>query len=117
MVEDDPDARLLIEAIFSADPRFTLAGVAESAEAALELAAANKPGIIVLDHGLSGPLSGSDAAPRLKALAPQAKIILFTAYAELQKQAESEPAIDAFLVKNQSTKLLPLAQKLTGLAP
>jgi DNA-binding LytR/AlgR family response regulator len=73
------------------------------------------PGIVVLDHGLAGQLSGMDAAPRLKKLSPQTKIILFTAHAELKAQADQEPAIDAFLLKTESTKLLALAQRLTGL--
>ena len=117
VVEDDPDAQLLIQTIFSLDPRFTLAGFAETAEEAIETARLTTPGIIVLDHGLAGSLSGSDAAPRLKELAPETKIILFTAHADLKSAAEAEPAIDAFLLKTQSTQLLPLAQRLTGLDP
>ena len=117
VVEDDPDAQLLIETIFSFDPRFSLAGMAATAELALAMARTKEPGIIVLDHGLSGRLSGAKAASRLKNLAPQTKIILFTAHAELQTQADAEPSIDAFLLKNQSTRLLALAQRLTGLGP
>src|ERR1035437_6844712 len=74
-----------------------------------------QPGIIVLDHGLSGQLTGLDAAPRLKELAPQAKIIMFTAHANLKTRADNEPAIDGFVLKTESTQLLPLAQRLTGL--
>jgi hypothetical protein len=51
----------------------------------------------------------------LKELAPRAKIILFTAHAELQTRAAPEPAVDAFLLKTDPTELLPLAQRLTGL--
>jgi two-component system, NtrC family, nitrogen regulation response regulator GlnG len=115
VVEDDPDVRFLVETIFSMDSRFRLAAVAESAEEALESARASQPGLFVLDHGLAGALSGIDAAPRLKELVPQTKIILFTAHAELQARAEAVPAIDAFLLKTESTKLLALAQQLTGL--
>jgi len=75
----------------------------------------NRPGIIVLDHGLSGQLTGLDAAPRLKELAPQAKIIMFTAHADLKARADNEPAVDGFVLKTESTQLLPLAQRLTGL--
>lgn len=39
VVEDDPDVQFLIESIFSMDPRFNAADVAESAEAALEWSA------------------------------------------------------------------------------
>jgi len=115
VVEDNPDTQLLVETIFSMDPRFTVAHVADSAEDAVELARRTQPETIVLDHGLSGAMTGTDAAPLLKKAAPNAKIILFTAYGELQARADAEPAIDAFLLKTQSTKLLPLAQLLTGL--
>ena len=115
VVEDDPDVQFLVETVFSMDSRFTLAAVAASAEEALESLRAAQPGIIVLDHGLSGQLTGLDAAPRLKKLAPQAKIIMFTSHADLKARADDEPAIDGFVLKTESTQLLPLAQRLTGL--
>jgi len=117
VIEDDPDVQFLIEAIFSMDPRFTITNVAASAEEALESPPTSEPGIIVLDHGLAGSLPGLAAAPLLKERAPQAKIIMFTAHAALQARADIEPTIDAFLLKTESEKLLPLAQRLIGLGP
>ena len=116
VVEDDPDVQFLVETIFSMDSRFTLAAVAASAEDALESLRTTQPEIIVLDHGLSGQLTGLDAAPRLKELAPQAKIIMFTAHGDLKARVDHEPTIDGFVLKTESTRLLPLAQRLTGLA-
>ena len=115
VIEDDPDVQLLIETIFSMDFRFSAANAAETAEEALESARKTEPGIIVLDHGLAGSLTGLDAAPLPKELAPRAKIILFTAHAELQARAAIEPAVDGFVLKTESTRLLPLAQRLTGM--
>jgi DNA-binding NarL/FixJ family response regulator len=117
VVEDDPDVAFLIETVFAEDGRFSVGGVAASAEEALELARSTEPGIIVLDHGLAGDLTGLAAAPRFKAVAPNAKIILFTAHAELRHPAADEPAIDAFLLKTDISQLLPLAQRLAGLGP
>jgi len=117
VVEDDPDVQFLIETVFSEDDRFSVAVLTASAEDALEVARTTEPGIIVLDHGLAGALTGLEAAPRLKEVAPNAKIILFTAHAELRHFAADEPAIDAFLLKTDISQLLPLAQRLTGLAP
>ena len=117
VVEDDPDVQFLVKSIFSMDPRFTVTNVAESAEEALEAPATSDRGIIVLDHGLAGPLPGLAAAPMLKELAPEAKIIMFTAHAALQARADTQPAIDAFLLKTESEHLLPLAQNLLGLSP
>lgn len=72
------------------------ADVAESAEAALEWSAQTAgPGVIVLDHGLAGSLTGLTAAQRLRELAPLAKIILFTAHAELKALAD---AVDVAMI-------------------
>ena len=117
VVEDDPDIQFLICTYFSLDPRFAVAGATASAEDGFELARTTEPGLIVLDNGLAGELTGIDAAPKFKEVAPNAKIILFTARAELRIRAGDEPAIDAFLLKTDGAQLLPLAQRLTGLGP
>lgn len=117
VVEDDPDIQFLIRTVFSYDVRFSVAGEAASAEDGFELARSSEPGLIVLDHGLAGELKGIDAAPKFKEVVPNAKIVLFTAHAELRVPAGDEPAIDAFLLKTDSAHLLPLAQRLTGLGP
>jgi DNA-binding NarL/FixJ family response regulator len=114
VVEDDPDVRFLIETIFSMDSRFSVPSSAESAEDALEAVRTEEPDIIVLDHGL-GKLNGLEAARQLKELAPQTKIILFTAHAELEARTHDELAIDAFLLKTDTARLLPLAQELTDM--
>jgi DNA-binding NarL/FixJ family response regulator len=117
VIEDDPDVQFLVEAIFAMDPRFSVVQVAESAEDALAGPPTSGPGVIVLDHGLAGPLPGLAAAALLKEKHPQAKIILFTAHAALQARADKDPSIDAFLLKTQSERLLSMAQDLTGLGP
>ncbi|HVE91306.1 MAG TPA: response regulator [Actinomycetota bacterium] len=117
VVEDDTDLQSLIRMVFSEDPRFTVGGAATSAEEGIEMARSAEAGVIVLDNGLIGKLTGIEAAPQFKEVAPLAKIILFTARAELQAQAEEEPAIDAFLLKTDIFELLSLAQQLTGLGP
>ena len=116
VVEDDPDVRFLVETIFSLDSRFSPVDVTETAEQAFEMASTSGPGVMVLDNALAGELSGLEAAPRLKELAPQSKIILFTAHADLQARADAEPAVDAFLLETDSVRLLPLAQRLTGVS-
>lgn len=113
IVEDDPDIQSLIEVIFSMDSRFAVARPVESAEDAIEVVRTTGAEIIVLDYGLPGDLTGLDAARQLKQLAPQAKIIMFTAHAEIEAEFEKEPTIDAFLLKTDTTRLLPLAQLMT----
>jgi len=118
IIEDDPDLRLLIKLTLKAEPSFEVIGEAASAEEALELLRKTHSGVvglIILDHSLDGELTGLDAAPKLKILAPQAKIILFTAYDHLRAQALAESAIDAFLLKTNIAELLPLARKVAGI--
>jgi len=115
VIEDDPDVQLLIETVFSLDSRFSVVGVAAAAEDGLGMAGTTEPDVIVLDHGLAGDLTGLKAAPMLKAVAPQVKIILFTAHEELRGPAEQEPAIDAYVLKTDSVRLLPEAQQLSGI--
>jgi len=117
VVEDDLDIQLLVQTVFLRDKRFSVLGGAESAEEGLRLARSSEPGLIVLDHGLNGELTGLQAAPRFKKVAPKAKIILFTAHEELRGPADAEPAIDAFLLKTDVGKLLSLGQRLSGLGP
>jgi len=116
VVEDDLDIQFLIQTVFFMDTRFSVLGGAASAEEGLELARSGEPGLIVLDHGLTGELTGLQAAPRFKKVAPLAKIILFTAHAELKGEADAESAIDAFLLKTDVEQLLGLAQRLTGVS-
>lgn len=115
IVEDDPDIQSLISTIFSMDPRFSVAGLAETAEEALDLARKSPIEIIVLDDRLAGALTGVEAVPELKAAAPGAKIILFTAHADVQARVVKQPDVDAFLLKTDTGELLPLAQQLTNM--
>lgn len=115
IVEDDPDIQSLISTIFSMDPRFSVVGLAASAEEALEVTRTAEPEIIVLDDRLAGELTGVEAVPQLKKAAPQAKIILFTAHANLHARVVDQPDIDAFLLKTETGELLPLAQQLTNM--
>jgi DNA-binding NtrC family response regulator len=115
IVEDDPDIQSLIATIFSMDARFSVAGLAASAEEAVEIARTTEPEVIVLDDRLAGELTGVEAVPQFKEVAPEAKIILFTAHADVRARVVDQPAIDAFLLKTETGELLPLAQQLTNM--
>ena len=107
--------RALIALTLGRDHRLELVGEAASAEEALAVLDSVEPGLIVLDHGIEGDLMGLDAAPLLKAEAPNAKILLFTAF-DMRKEADREPAVDEFLRKDRIGDLLPTVQRLLGLA-
>lgn len=116
LVEDEADMRLFVRLALSRDPRLEILGEASTAEEAIELAATLDSGLIILDHGLDGVLTGLAAAPLLKAAAPRAKILLFTAY-DMAAEARAEPAIDAFLRKDELGRLLSVVRQLLELDP
>jgi DNA-binding NarL/FixJ family response regulator len=116
VVEDEPDMRTLIELMLGRDARLDVRGGASSADEAFALLTVIEPGLIVLDHGLEGSMTGLEAAPKMKALVPLAKILLFTAF-DLRRQAEAEPAVDGFLRKDKIVDLLATVQRLLGLDP
>lgn len=114
LVEDEPDMRAVIRAMLSIDRRLEIMGEAASAAEALELARSVEPGLIILDHAIDGTITGLQAAPLLKEVAPNAKILLFTAY-DMKQEAEGEPAVDAYLRKDSIADLLPTVQELLDL--
>lgn len=114
VVEDEPDMRMLIAMMLAKDDRLELLGEAASAEEALDVIDSLDPGLIVLDHGIEGELMGLEAAPLLKAKAPHAKILLFTAF-DMSREAAAEPSIDGYLRKDRIDQLLPTALRLLDL--
>ena len=116
VVEDEPDIRLIIRLHLTADPRIIVEGEAANAMDAIELARSTDPGLIILDHQIEGSIMGLDAAPLLKEAAPEAKILLFTAF-DLANEADASPAVDAFLSKSDMSLLLPVSLQLLGLEP
>lgn len=116
IVEDEDDMRALIRSVLTQDHRLEIVGAASSAEEAIEVARTVHPGLIVLDHLIEGTVTGLEAAPQLKAVAPNAKILLFTAY-DMAAEARREPAIDRYLRKDDLDKLLPTVDSMLGLEP
>jgi len=113
VVENDKDVQDLIAAEFAQDPRYTVAGVSDTAEDAFRMVLTNQEAVlIVLDHGLAGELTGLQAAPAFKHVVPDSKVILFTAHAELRDAAAAEPAVDAFVLKTDASELLGVAEEL-----
>jgi two-component system nitrate/nitrite response regulator NarL len=114
VVEDEPDMRMLISMMLAKDDRLELLGEAASAEEALAVLDSLEVGLIVLDHGIEGDIMGLEAAPLLKAKAPNAKILLFTAF-DMSREAAAEPAVDGFLRKDRIDQLLPTVLRLLDL--
>lgn len=114
IVEDEPDMRMMIRAILTGDPRLEIVGEAATAQEAIEAAKSADPGLIILDHSIDGDVMGLQAAPMLKKVAPQAKILLFSAF-DMKDEARAEPAVDAFLSKADVRLLLHTVQDMLGI--
>lgn len=116
VVEDDTDMRLLIELTLAGDERLQISGSCATADEAIAVAAAMQPDLVILDHFIEGDVMGLQAAPRIKAVAPQTSILLFTSH-DLEVEAAREPAIDHFLLKRDIGALMPTVQRMLGLEP
>lgn len=114
VVEDDLDMAQLVGFTLRADPRLEIIGGASTAAEAIAVARSTELDLIVLDHFIEGDMMGLQAAPILKALCPNAKILLFTSH-DLSAEVSREPAIDAYLVKRDLGRLLATCRNLLGL--
>ena len=116
VVEDDLDMQLLIQLKLGADSRLRFCGAATNSTDAIALANGMGRGVIILDHFVEGQIMGLQAAPLLKAVAPDMPIILFTSH-DLAIEVSREPVIDAYLRKSDIKHLLPTAMRLLGIEP
>lgn len=79
VVDDHPIVREGLVAVLEDAEDLVVVGSAGSAETALELAAQRRPDVILLDLELPG-MSGVEAIPRVRQVAPEARIVVFSAY-------------------------------------
>lgn len=116
VVEDDVDMQLLIEVTLAADARLEVSGRCTTAAEAVAEARRIQPDLVILDLFIDGATMGLDAAPDIKCVAPDVRILLFTSH-DLRVECEREPAVDEFLLKTHFAELVPTVQRLLGLAP
>jgi DNA-binding NarL/FixJ family response regulator len=79
LIDDHPIVRQGLTASLDDEPDFAVIGAAGSAEAALDLVAAQRPEVVLLDLELPG-IGGVEAIPRLAEASPGSAILVFTAY-------------------------------------
>jgi two-component system, response regulator PdtaR len=90
IVEDDYLVAMQMEAALT-DAGFEIAGVASSAEEALELAAARGPALVVMDVRLGGRRDGIDAALELFG-SHAIRCVFATAHYDAKVRARAQPA-------------------------
>ncbi|MGH3950969.1 MAG: response regulator, partial [Pseudonocardiaceae bacterium] len=91
VVDDHPVVRGGVENLLAAAEDMRIVGVAQSAREAILRARELKPDVVLLDLRLPDML-GNDALPHLRAAAPKAKVVIFTAHDE---HAALSAALDA----------------------
>ena len=108
LVDDNPVVRSLVRQLFELEPDFEISGEAENGRDAVEKAGNLKPDLIILDLVMP-VMTGLDAAPLLRKLLPDTRIILFTVQegSDLERLARAA-GIHAVVSKNQAVSKLIL---------
>lgn len=113
LVDDNSAVRSLVRRLFELEPDFEISGEAENGRDAVEKAENLKPDLIILD--LSMPvMTGLDAAPLLRKLLPNARIILFTVQEgrEIERLACAAGANSVVSKHRAASELILQAQSL-----
>jgi DNA-binding NarL/FixJ family response regulator len=105
VVDDDPRIRLLLQVNLEAS-RFDVVADAGTGDEAVEVAAATHPDVIVLDH-LMPDRNGGDAIIDLREVAPDARIVMFSASPAAVATAVASP--DLFVSKGDGVAALVAA--------
>lgn len=112
LVEDDAAVRGVIEILLATEPDLELVGSVDNAEEAITVAGALTPDLVLLDNQLMGRLTGLEAAPMLKAVAPGVLILLCTALDLADAASAARPDIDGYLRKDRLLDLVDHARAL-----
>ena len=114
MVVEDHPATLaaLLELLEAAFPECALLA-AEGAERALELCVAAAPDVVIMDIALAG-MSGIDATLHIKALLPDARVVMHSSYdMRVYREGAAAAGASAFVRKGKAgSELVPVVADL-----
>ena len=97
IADDQPQVRSALRLLLKQEPGVTVVGEAEDTQQALELAAGQRPDLVLLDWELPKN-AGQRLLPALRACCPQVKVIALSGRPEARKAALAAGA-DAFVSK------------------
>lgn len=83
VAEDEPQVREVLEALIATDPRLRFVGGAEEAEAAIQLAADQRPDVALIDVRMPGG-GGVRAAREIVRRSPPTKVIAVSAFEDAE---------------------------------
>jgi DNA-binding NarL/FixJ family response regulator len=113
IVDDLPQMRKLIRAYLEEEREFNVCSEAIDGLDAIDKAKTLKPDLIILDASMPR-MNGIKAAPKLKELLPETRIILFTFHENMMRGLEcGEIGVDAVVQKDRG--LFPLKESVKAL--
>jgi DNA-binding NarL/FixJ family response regulator len=113
IVDDLPQMRKLMRAYLEEEREFNVCGEAIDGLDAIDKAKTLKPDLIILDASMPR-LNGIKAAPKLKELLPDTRIILFTFHESMMRGLDArEIGVDAVVQKDRG--LFPLMESIKAL--
>lgn len=99
VVDDHAAVRASLSAFIDVDPNFEVVAEAEDGRQAVEMAAALKPDLVLMDVRMP-VLNGIEATRQLKAARPKTRVVLISAYEEDDlREAGMAAGAEAFLLK------------------
>jgi DNA-binding NarL/FixJ family response regulator len=104
IADDQSDLRKVLGLALRLDGRFRLVGEAANAAEAVQVAAALRPEVMVLDLGMPDA-SGLDAIPEIRQVSPGTRILVYSAWAASRSADEAvELGADGYLEKEAGLK-------------
>ena len=113
IVDDNANIRRLLRSFIETNTVFNICGEAENGPEGIEKAKELQPELILLDMTMPG-MHGTEAAPILKRLLPQVKIILFTLHTDGVNQALAS-TFDIDVVISKTDAITTLREHLIAL--
>jgi PAS domain S-box-containing protein len=99
LADDSSSFRLLMQLTLEDHPSFQVVATAADGLEAVAMAEREQPDVVLLDIAMPR-MDGLEAIPAIRAVAPRAKIVIFTGYSEARMGAAAEQAgADLFLEK------------------
>ena len=106
LVDDVVEIRYLLRILLANVTRCHVAGEAENGREAIALAESIQPAVVILDVRMP-QLSGLDALPEIRAVAPNAKVIVYSSEPSAEPRARE---LGAFRYLEKGTDPMAVAQ-------
>ena len=106
IVDDTPDVRMLVRMLVSERPNLEVVAEAADGLAAIDLAAALQPDLIVLDIAMP-VMDGIEALPRLREASPESRVVMLSAAPrEAQEPAALAAGAAAYVEKTLANEAM-----------